>query len=182
MLARALGQATGETQMLLESLTESVPAGVFFGSGNPNNWGIKDRIEQLCEGNPDALEVTRLQFSLYAQLHARHWRSEALFEKPWLRGADWYRGKGEAGWASAQKMASTGWTEASKQRLSGESEIVWDDHLVACLDASFAKVDWIDYVSQLRGNPYVRHRIFNCWAFCPINFAFCVFRLSSGNL
>ena len=115
--------ATGEVQMLIECLIDAVPAGVFFGAANPNNLAVKDRIEELCAGNPSAVETTRLPFKLYAQLHSAHWQSTALFEKSWLRGANWYRGEGEATWASAQKMARAGWDAATAQRLAGEAKI-----------------------------------------------------------
>ena len=146
--------ATGEAQMLIECLTDAVPAGVFFGAGNPNNWAVKARLGELCAGNPSPVETTRLSFSLYAQLHAAHWQSAALFEKGWLRGADWYRGEGEAGWAGAQQMARAGWEAASAQRLAGEAQLKWDSHLVACLDASFGKVSWADFQAEKDDRPF----------------------------
>lgn len=146
---------TGETLILAECLPDSVPAGVFFGPGNPNNWAVAADLPALCEGNPDALEVTRKAFSLYAQLHAAHWQDEALLDgKPWVRGVDWYTGQGEAGWTGSQRMASEGWTAAMGQRDAGNAEIKWDEHLVACMQASFAATSWPGFQSERQTRPF----------------------------
>jgi hypothetical protein len=147
--------ATGETLILAESLQDSVPAGVFFGPGNPNNWAIAANLPALSEGNPGALEVTRKAFSLYAQLHAAHWQDAALLDgKPWVRGADWYTGHGEAGWTGAQRMASEGWLAAMEQRDAGKAEIKWDEHLVACMQASFVATSWASFQSERKDRPF----------------------------
>ena len=114
---------TGETTMLVENIADAVPAGVFFGAGNPNNWAIKDKLEDMCKGNPSAEDITRQSFSLYAALHSTYWQSEELLSKAWLRGADWYQAQGEASWIGAQKMASDGWAACSAQRDAGASQI-----------------------------------------------------------
>jgi hypothetical protein len=49
---------TGEMLLLLEDVSNSIPSGVFFGSGNPNNWAITEKLPELCEGNPNAIETT----------------------------------------------------------------------------------------------------------------------------
>ncbi len=147
--------ATGETLILTECLKDSVPAGVFFGAGNPNNWAAAADLPKLCEGNPDALEVTRKAFSLYAQLHAAHWQDATLLDgKAWIRGADWYVGQGEQKWTGAQRMASEGWTAAMEQRDAGKAEIEWNDHLVACMKASFAATSWEGFQAERQTRPF----------------------------
>ncbi len=145
---------TGETIAFLQNFADAVPAGAFFGPGNPNNWACKDQLAEMSEGNPSCVEITERAFRLYARLHGSFWMEPSLLEKPWLRATEWYRGAGKASWQHAQNMAIVGWATMTAERQSGTSEINWDDHLVACLDASFAKVDWIDYVSRSRGTPY----------------------------
>ncbi len=37
-------RATGQKVVVMENLQDHVPAGVFFGPGNPNNWGLVDKV------------------------------------------------------------------------------------------------------------------------------------------
>ena len=131
---------TGEMLLLLENVNESLPAGVFFGPGNPNNWAIKAKLPQLCEGNPNAVETTIEAFKLFARMHGKYWMDTTLIEKTWLRATDWMQGENEISWKQAQTMQSSGWSKIKNQIENGEATIEWDPHLVACLDVSFQKV------------------------------------------
>ena len=131
---------TGEMFALLEAVEDCVPAGTFFGSGNPNNWGVKDKMDELCAGNPTAVEITTQAFQLFARLHGRYWKDDTLKDKTWLRAVDWMNGQNEEAWQEAQSMQSTGWSNIKEQIASGTATIEWDPHLVACLDVTFGKV------------------------------------------
>jgi len=147
--------ATGEMLMFMECIEDAVPAGVFFGAGNPNNWSVKDKLQAMCEGNPTAKEVTTDAFRLYAHLHCSFWQHGDLLDTAWLRACSWYRGEEEEKWRAAQNMAMTPWASFTKAREEGTSSpIQWDPHLVACLNASFAKVDWEAFQSELQTRPY----------------------------
>jgi len=50
--------ATGEKVVLMERLEDAVPAGVFFGSSNPNNWGMREQLE-VMHGQRMAAHVSR---------------------------------------------------------------------------------------------------------------------------
>lgn len=145
---------TGEVALLLECLEGAVPSGTFFGAGNPNNWGVKDKLEAMCEGNPGAAEITAQHFSLYARLHGTYWRSAELFQKPWLRASDWMRGEGEATWTASQQMSQGAWSKCKAAIDAGEAPIKWDEHVVACLDVSFGRVSWEAYQEELKTRPY----------------------------
>mmetsp|Transcript_30458 Transcript_30458/g.96861 ORF Transcript_30458/g.96861 Transcript_30458/m.96861 type:complete len:397 (+) Transcript_30458:3-1193(+) len=145
---------TGALTLLLECLEGAVPSGVFFGPGNPNNWGVKDKLAEMCVGNPSAQEVTDLHFALYARLHAAYWQSAELLEKPWLRATDWMRGEGEASWNAAQEMARGAWGKCKAAIDAGEAPIQWDAHVVACLDVSFARATWENYQAELKTRPF----------------------------
>jgi aminoglycoside phosphotransferase (APT) family kinase protein len=149
---------TGEMFALLEAVEDCVPAGTFFGSGNPNNWGVKHKLDELCAGNPTAVEVTTQAFQLYARLHGRYWKDETLKDKAWLRAVDWMNGQNEVTWREAQSMQSTGWSKIKEQITSGTATIQWDPHLVACLDVTFAKVAaetaFATYVERMSTNPF----------------------------
>jgi uncharacterized ubiquitin-like protein YukD len=133
---------TGDMLLLMECFEGAIPAGTFFGPGNPNNWAVKDKLTDMCLGNPTALEITTANFKLYAQLHGRFWQDRTLLDKEWLRGTNWVKGEGRAAWEGAQAMAVDAWTKVGVSRAAGTSSVEWDPHVVACLDASFAKVDW----------------------------------------
>ena len=146
--------ASGAVTMLMEALDDAVPSGVFFGAAQPNNWSVRDRLPELCAGNPGPEESTRDAFGLYARLHAVYWGDASLLDKAWLRGAAWHAGMGKASWAAAQAQAQAAWAAIRPSIESGESPITWSAHLVACLDASFAKADWAAYQAELAARPY----------------------------
>jgi hypothetical protein len=146
--------ATGEMAVLMECLPESLPAGVFFGSGNPNNWGIKDKIDELCKGNPDAVEITKKSFALYAKMHAEFWQSPDILNESWLNGYDVKKGEGKERWLGAHDLSKNGWEKHFKDIQAGTSYIEWDDHLVKCLNVSFGKIDWDVFQSELASRPY----------------------------
>lgn len=108
----------------------------------------------MCEGNPSAAAVTLDAFRLYAQMHATYWNDSSLFDKEYLRGSSWFQGKGRETWEGSQKMASDGWAQGKEARADGTSPVKWDAHLVACLDAGFAKVDWDAYQDELKHRPF----------------------------
>mmetsp|Transcript_18116 Transcript_18116/g.39066 ORF Transcript_18116/g.39066 Transcript_18116/m.39066 type:complete len:281 (+) Transcript_18116:1-843(+) len=137
----------------MESFEGVFPAGVFFGPGNPNNWSHKDALTDMCIGNPSANEVSMEAFRLYARLHASHWGGRELLGESWLRGSDWSQGKGRDSWEASQKMASDAWDKLSAARRKGTSSLSWDPHVIACLDASFAKVSWAEFQKEQAGRP-----------------------------
>merc|ERR1712124_211120 len=124
--------STGQMLALLECKENAVPAGVFFGSAQPNNWGIAEKeMTALCEGNPSPVEMSALAFGLYARLHGTYWRDSHLLRTSWLRAADWYSGKGREQWEQAMKMSSDAWAAVKADIAAGTSAVQWDDHLVA---------------------------------------------------
>jgi len=146
--------ATGEVVLLMEALEDAVPSGVFFGEAQPNNWAVREKLPELCAGNPGPEQITSDAFTLYARMHAVYWRDASLCAKHWLRGAAWQAGTGEASWMAAQAQAQGAWARIRPSIESGNSAIRWDMHLVACLDASFSKVDWNAYQAELHARPY----------------------------
>ena len=146
--------ATGEMLMLIECVEGAVPAGTFFGPGNPNNWGVKDKLPEMCQDNPAADRVTADAFKLYAGLHSTYWQDDALLSKDWLRAAGWHRGEDESSWVNAQKQAADAWSLVTKARTDGTSAITWDSHLVACLDVSYGKIDWSAFQAELKSRPF----------------------------
>ena len=83
----------------MENLSSHVPAGMFFGAGNPNNWGYKDKLEGIvgAAGNPTTKKVAAECFSLHAKLHAKFWKcaetEESVLSLDWLQGSQWLKGK-----------------------------------------------------------------------------------------
>ena len=152
MLPRATWKS-GEMLCFLENLEGAVPAGVFFGAGNPNNWGVKDKLPEMCAGNPSGPEELSTEaFGLYARLHGNTWRSAGLLEKSWLRGAEWYGGKARDTWEASQRRAAEAWRAEMELLKEGKPSIAWDDHLIACLEASFSKVSWDSFQNELQGD------------------------------
>lgn len=129
----------GDKEILMERL-RGVPAGVFFGKGNPNNWGV-----ELIQG-PSAVDISEEAFRLYAKLHSKYWRDPSVLDYDWLRGADWLKGEGRGAWVEAQMLAADAW--------KGIDTTHWDRHLVECVNASLAKIDWDDFQAELKARPW----------------------------
>lgn len=146
--------ASGEVLLLMEMLGDAVPSGTFFGGAQPNNWSHRAQLDALCAGNPGPSEITSDAFKLYARMHGTYWKDGELLGKAWLRGTAWYAGNDEASWVRAQGQAQRAWAQLRDTITDGSSPIEWDAHLVACLDASFAKVDWRAYQASLAGKPF----------------------------
>lgn len=146
--------ATGEMLILIECMENAVPAGTFCGAGNPNNWSVKDRLEAMCEGNPTAEQITKDAFQLYARLHAKFWQDPKLFAHDWVRASTWYQGIGMEGWNASQKQSADMWVALTKAQEEGTSPIKWDAHLVACINASVAKIEFSTFQDEIKTRPY----------------------------
>ena len=72
--------ANGEVTLLMEALEDALPSGTFFGAAQPNNWGVKARLDELCAGNPGPEEITTGAFKLYAHMHAAYWQDTSLLQ------------------------------------------------------------------------------------------------------
>lgn len=75
-------------------------------------------------------------------MHATYWQDKSLLRHSWLRGAQWLQQEGRESWMAGQDLAANMWTKAKAKIESGETSIKWSAHLVACMDASIAKVSW----------------------------------------
>eukprot|EP00928_Gymnodinium_smaydae_P044690 TRINITY_DN2980_c0_g3_i1.p1 TRINITY_DN2980_c0_g3~~TRINITY_DN2980_c0_g3_i1.p1 ORF type:complete len:414 (-),score=57.02 TRINITY_DN2980_c0_g3_i1:95-1336(-) len=146
---------TGEKLVLMECLNDAVPCGVFFGAGNPNNWGIKEKLADMSRGNPTMQDISKCAFGLYAKMHARFWKDEDLLNKHWLRGSEWLQGRNEDSWQAAQQLALDAWAE-QKALLERDAPdcIKWDKHVVACLDRSLSGVSWKRFQDDLESRPW----------------------------
>lgn len=101
----AVGDAeSGKKAVVMEDLASHVPAGVFFGPGNPNNWAIVGKLDEIVAkaGGMDGAEVASAIFKLHARLHAQFWRSKDMLEMEWLQGTKWLKGEGEDVWQKQQ--------------------------------------------------------------------------------
>lgn len=144
---------TGEKLLLLECLEDHVPAGLFFGPGNPNNWGV-DLAALGVAADAPCERLAERSFEAFARLHARFWRDGALLSKRWLRGAGWHQGEDQPSWEESQRLAREAWQKLSAALAQGTSSLVVDAHLRHCLEASFAKVSWADFQARVRESPW----------------------------
>jgi len=146
--------ATGAMLMLIEYMDNAVPAGIFFGAENPNNWSIKEKLEEMCEGNPTAEETTKDAFHLYARLHARFWQDPKLLAHDWVRASSWYKGEDVEGWNASQKQSADMWMALTKAMEEGTSTIRWDAHLVSCINSSMAKIAFATFHDEIKTRPF----------------------------
>ena len=151
--------ASGDMLLLLHEHEDAVPAGLFYGRGNPNNWKLSESsIVTLgtAVGSPTAVECSAACFSIYAKLHAAHWNDRVLLRsKMWLRGSDWLLlHEGRSAWEACQAMAAGGWASAKATIAAGTGTLRWDPHVIACLDASLAQVSWDAFIAQAAARPF----------------------------
>ena len=148
----------GESAILMECLNDCVPSGVFFGKGNPNNWGLSaEKYDELIKDNPDALTVTKQAFAIYANMHATYWCPVDILKDDgfsWLNGHDRLSGQGMDRFKETQAVSHDGWIKMLPAITAGNHYVQWDEHLVACLKTSFAKVDWVAYQTELKTRPF----------------------------
>ena len=138
----------GSMVIILEAKENAVPGGTFFGPGNPGNWAIRDKLEEMSKGNPSALEICNKTFDYYAKIHSAYWKSSTLLEKKWLKGASWIQGQEKEKWEGFQGMAAGMWKMHKDLIAKGEPKIKWNAHLVKCIDAAMSKTKWETYITE----------------------------------
>eukprot|EP00808_Paulinella_micropora_P004938 g19010.t1 len=151
----AANMQTGHKTLLLENLADWVSAGLFFGKGNPNNWGLDLPALTRPHGKPRPEQVAAAAFSLHAQLHASFWQDRRLLALPWLRAVDWLNGEGREKWEAAQQMAKAAWDSVGPHSADGR-RFGWEGHahLVSCVEASLAKVSWTAFQREFGQRPW----------------------------
>jgi hypothetical protein len=140
----------------MEDLSEATQLGYFFGKGSPLNWG-KD-LAALSASDPSmtAENATELVYRTFARLHAMNWGKRDLLEKhAYLRGSDWFQGRGEESFLAAQAQASNIWTSYKAKMDSGKDVgCNWSPSVIAALDASFSRVSWADFQQRLQTSAF----------------------------
>jgi len=123
---------TGDKCILMEALS-GVETGKFFGKESFHN------RNRSLDGLPPGVswqKVAALTFSKLAHLHSTFYNDSSLCELPWLRGSSFE----SHDWITLQNAAKESWT---KGRERADLEYIWKStHLVACVEASIAKVSF----------------------------------------
>lgn len=149
---------TGQKVLIMEDLGyNGIQSGYFFGAGSPLNWG-KDLPALLSKvpttARLSAREIALDTFIQAAKLHRTFWGDRDLLTHNWLRCSKWMIGESEDTFHASMRSAVDNW-HATKARISeGTNGVKWDGHLIACMDASVAKVNFQDYVSALRSRKW----------------------------
>jgi len=156
-------EVTGEKYMLLEDLSPAIPAGFFFGPGNPNNWSKKDQLLAICEPSmkegTDVEVVSRQSFKDMARIHASFWKNEALKSVcfSWLRGNDWWNHKGQESFDRIQGDLTNTWARVKgKIDPSGlqDNGVQWDLDFIKLIDASFSRISFEGYTQWTDKTPW----------------------------
>jgi thiamine kinase-like enzyme len=131
--------------------------------------------------NISMFDVARAAFRNAANMHATYWMDKSILQHEWLRSQAWmqgthrfhcghvkYRtsnlflcchvwcaGQDRESWEKAQKYAEDRWQNAKETKMHNpDSTVKWDNHLVRCMDASFAKISWEVYQTQVQRPDY----------------------------
>lgn len=141
---------TGEKLLLMEDLSDTIQSGYFFGPASPLNWG-KD-LQLLTARAPGVtMEVIVHEVAiLAARMHAKYWKKVELLEMTWLKGASWMSGQDRQAWEGSQQYVKGKW-DAQKAKIgTPECETVWNSDLIAVIDASCAKLSWVDFQKRVQ--------------------------------
>lgn len=139
---------TGKKTLLMAELNNHVQSGYFFGPHSPHNWGKNLlNLTGIDEGDRIAImeKVTSIAFRISAKMNAKFWKDSSLLAHMWLRGVEYVAGTSEASWTAAQDTCVKHWSNTKKKIEDGTSAVRWSPHLVACMDASIAKISWENF-------------------------------------
>lgn len=91
-------------------------------------------------------------FTATAKFHATYWQDRSLLEHTWLRFKNCIppesaetKHEEDPMWRGSQQYAASAWVNRPT-----EDKMRWDPHLVACVEASFAKISWEDYSARMK--------------------------------
>lgn len=150
----------GKKLILMEDLHECTQTGHFFGPGTPLNWGkdLKESMSRVNVGGEDdeisEIAISAKAFSIAANIHAKFWKDDSLVSTPFLRGCEWYANDGESSWLIAQQSAVDYWKKCKDKISTGESKVKWDSNLIQCMDASFSKISWNNYLIDIKNRDF----------------------------
>ncbi|KAI8896122.1 kinase-like domain-containing protein [Globomyces pollinis-pini] len=152
---------TGKKLILMDDLSAThIQSGYFFGNCSPHNWGkdLKSLID--IEEGPDRQvftnRISSQAFKEIAKFHALYWNNKQMLNFDWLRGVEWYKNEGKQEWLKHQETGLTAWKDYSAKMY--HSKVKWNPYLIECMNASFAKIDWDEYQSQIHdpNHPFTR--------------------------
>lgn len=150
---------SGDKTILMTDLSSYAQSGYFFGACSPHNWRKDLTAITTVEEGPARQELTHKialhAFQIAAKIHASFWNDRSLLSHSWLRSSDWYSGEGKESWTVSQNWSLGLWQKNAAKIAAGESKINWNPHLLACMDASMAKISWEDYQAAVTAPGYV---------------------------
>eukprot|EP01033_Poteriospumella_lacustris_P012888 gene12888-9219_t len=147
---------TGRFQILMEDLSQTaVQSGYFFGPGSPHNWG-KDltALTSAAASGTTLRDVSLDCFVQMARMHRFYWKKTELWGNSWLRGSSYFVGEGKSIWEGEQDRTNKAWEKCKQQMADGTSQIRFNEHLVQCIDASVAKLDWEQFLEERQQGPW----------------------------
>lgn len=146
----------GEYVILMKDVKKERPGAVLetnFVFGN-QVWGVP---VSLTPPVPEPLVVLEAMYLNAAKMHAAYWNDHNLLQYNWLRGTNWYNGRGRDLWELYMEHGRTVW-EAGKRLLTNDpsKSVILSPKLVSIVDKSFEKASWGKLVQRLqdRRNPF----------------------------
>jgi hypothetical protein len=146
----------GSFRILMEDLSGcAVQSGYFFGPGSPHNWG-KDLAALTSVAAPGTTlrDVTMDCYVQMARMHRYYWKNSDLLQLSWLRGSSYFLNTGKDIWETEQTRSSKAWEVCKQKMADGTTEIRWNSHLVACIDASISKLNWETFLQERQQGPW----------------------------
>lgn len=104
-------------------------------------------LEQASEA--EAVTCVETLFKGAAEMHAKTWMDESLLQMEWLKGSQWYQGRGRGEWELAMERARCLWHRA-KQMYGDTSSVYFDPKLVGIIDRSFEESSWSSLQDHLQ--------------------------------
>lgn len=117
-------------------------------------WGVPTSVASLV---PDPLAALEAMYLNAAKLHVAYWNNSSLLRYSWLRGTNWYNGKGRDTWELYMEHGRTAWEAGKRATIQDPlKSVVFSPKLVSIMDKSFEKASWVKLVQRLqdRRNPF----------------------------
>jgi hypothetical protein len=139
----------GEFVAIIEDVTEResvTPVNFVFGN---QVWGVPTEAQASVKAH-DPLHLLENLYRRAAEMHARHWCDRGLLKLGWLKGAQWFSGKGRGEWETSILRARQAWAHALKQPAA----LQFSAKLVSVVEASLSKASWSLLQAHLRNAPF----------------------------
>ena len=166
---------TGQKEILLEDLSQlGLQSGYLFGPKVPINYDRRFEIDQIIgkffqKHNavvPSPEIVASATLSQIAKIHRKYWCDKTFVQNNamWLSGSKYgicscpedniILSLDQVLWEKNQKAAVDIWFEMYEKIKNKQTSLIWDENVIACMNASIKKINWNRHLEKCKLKPF----------------------------